>query len=298
MNFKLSEVIAFLKEINHLDSNFYIEEDQEIFGFSALNENKENTLSWIKYLNYDLSKIKSNVLICSKNGDFKKMNAIKLLPVENPRLSFIKTMNKFYEPEKQIGIMDTVKIGKNVEIGKDVYIGHYSVIGDNVKIGNNTIIRNNVSIYNNIEIGNNCIINSGVVLGADGFGYERDENNKIIKIIHIGGILIGNNVEIGSNTCIDRGTLGNTIIKDNVKIDNLCHIAHNVIINEGAFIIALSMLAGSVVIEKNAWVAPGSMIRESLKIGENSKVGMGAVVVKNVENNDIVAGVPAKSLKK
>lgn len=298
MLFKLSDLIKFLKYKGNISDDFYMEEESELLGFSALNDSKENTLSWVKHIEYDLSEIKSSVLICHKNHNFQNINKIKLIPVENPRLSFVNAVQKFYQDEKREGIMDTVKIGDNVKLGKNIYIGHYTVIGNNSEIGDNTIIKNNVSIYDNVKIGDNCIINSGVVLGADGFGYERDEKNQIVKIKHIGGILIEDNVEIGSNTCVDRGTLGDTIIRKNVKIDNLCHIAHNVVLNEGAFVIALSMIAGSTIIEKDAWIAPGVMVREGLRIGEGSKVGLGAVVVKNVENNDIVAGVPAKSLRK
>lgn len=299
MLFNINDIIEFLYKENFISRNINIifNNDISITGFSNLKNSKENTISWLKDNCYDLESVNSSILICPEKHKLQS-DKIILIPVKNPRLAFARLVENFYEKPKMLGIESTVKIGKNVKIGNNVYIGHYTVIGDNVKIGDNTCIKSNVSIYENVTIGNNCLINSGVVLGADGFGYEKDDNNNVIKIIHLGGIEIGNNVEIGSNTCIDRGTLDNTVIKDNVKIDNLCHIAHNAVINDNSFVIALSMIAGSVIIENDVWIAPGTMIKEKLKIGEFSKLGLGAVVVKNVEPRDIVAGVPAKSLKK
>ena len=106
--------------------------------------------------------------------------------------------------------------------------------------------------------------------------------------------MIGDNVEIGANTCIDRGTLGDTVIEDGAKIDNLCHIAHNVHLKKNSVIIALSMIAGSCVVEEGAWVAPCSAVREGRTVGKNSLVGLGSVVVKDVPEDTVVMGVPAK----
>ncbi len=111
-------------------------------------------------------------------------------------------------------------------------------------------------------------------------------------------MIIGDNVEIGANTCIDRGTLSNTVIGNYVKIDNLCHIAHNVQIGENSTIIALSMIAGSVKIGKNCWIAPCAAIKEKLVVNDGSLVGLGAVVIRDVVSGDVVAGVPARSIKK
>ena len=152
-------------------------------------------------------------------------------------------------------------------------------------------------IGEDVGIGNNCLIHSGVVIGVDGFGYEKDENGDYFKMAHIGGVTIGNDVEIGTNTCIDRGTLGSTIIEDNVKIDNLVHVAHNVQVKRNSMLIAQSMVGGITVVEENSWIAPGALLMNGIKIGENTTVGLGAVVTKNVDNNDVVAGVPAKSLR-
>jgi UDP-3-O-[3-hydroxymyristoyl] glucosamine N-acyltransferase len=124
------------------------------------------------------------------------------------------------------------------------------------------------------------------------------EDGTPVKFIHLGGVVIGDNVEIGSCTCIAKGTLSNTIIEDDVKIDNLVHVAHNCIIRKGAFIIASSVLCGGVDVGENTWVAPNATVTQKAHLGKNSLVGLGAVVTKNVDPDCIVAGNPAKVLRK
>jgi UDP-3-O-[3-hydroxymyristoyl] glucosamine N-acyltransferase len=206
-------------------------------------------------------------------------------------------MSKFFKSEQYNSFISPNSVIETIDFGKNVYIGHNCYIDKNVSIGDNVVIKNNVTIEGKVKIGNNTTIFSGVVIGSDGFGYYQDNNGINTKVSHYGGVIIGDNVEIGANTCIDRGTLDDTIIENNVKIDNLCHIAHNVIIRENSLVIALSMLGGSSVLERNSYVAPGVMVMNQLTVGENSLVGMGAVVIKNVEKNKIVAGVPAKVIK-
>jgi UDP-3-O-[3-hydroxymyristoyl] glucosamine N-acyltransferase len=189
---------------------------------------------------------------------------------------------------------DALKQG-DYEFFNEGWIAHKTAeIGYEVSIGEGTIIHSNVTIYSGVTIGDNCTIMAGAVIGSEGFGYEKDEDGDLFKIAHLGGVVIGNNVDIGANTCIDRGTLGHTIIEDGVKIDNLVHIAHNAHIKKGSVIIANAMIAGSVVVGENSWVAPSSSIREGLKIGNNALVGLGAVVVKDVDSHTIVKGNPAK----
>lgn len=295
--FCISELLKFLKDTQIVEIEMP-KKDFFITGFSPITDSLENTLSWMKEQQLDWNKIRSKVVICSHKLTLPENTDIFFIPVEKPRFVIMKILQKFvYEP-KFTGISDTVKMGKDCYISENVYIGHYSVIGENVEIGAGTVIHGRVSVYDNVKIGNNCTIDSGVVIGADGFGYEKDEEGVLQKIIHIGGVLIEDDVEIGSNTCIDRGTLGDTIIHKNVKIDNLCHIAHNVEIGENTTVIALAMIGGSTKIGKNCWVAPSSALREGLIIGSNALIGLGAVVVKNVDAGDIVAGVPAKSIRK
>lgn len=160
------------------------------------------------------------------------------------------------------------------------------------------MIGNHVQMEGSVTIGDNCVISSEVVIGSTGFGYYRDLNGNNAVVPHIGGVRIGNNVDIGANTCIDRGTIDNTEIGDYTKIDNLCHIGHNVKIGKNVFVIALSMIGGSAVLEDEVYVAPGAKIMNQIHVGNNAFVGMGTVVIKDVEKNDVVVGNPAKVIRK
>ena len=176
-------------------------------------------------------------------------------------------------------------------------VSKLSHIGEGVTIGENSCIDHFCVISDGVVIGRNCKIQSGTVIGEDGFGYERDESGIPIKITHLGTVIIEDNVEIGNCTVIDRGTLGNTIIKKNVKIDNLVHIAHNVVIEDNSLIIACSEISGGVIIGKGSWVGPNSSIIQKVKLGSDSFVGIGSNVIKDVENFAVVAGNPAKIIR-
>jgi len=295
--FRLSEIFSFLNgEGISYETN--AQEDCWLYGFQSIYEVRPGTVSWIKSSKPDWSQIAAGVIVCSKDVSSGIPESVVAIRVDNPRYVFVRLLGEFAARNESAGVAETAVIGNNCSLGSRISIGHYAVLGDNVRIGNNTIIKAHVTIYDNTIIGENCIIHSGSVIGADGFGYERNENGQLLKFPHIGGVVIGNDVEIGANTCIDRGTLGNTIIKDGVKIDNLCHIAHNVIVGENTTIIALSMIAGSTIIESDSYIAPGSMIKQGLVIGRNACVGMGAVVLRNVAADDTVTGVPARTLSK
>lgn len=160
--------------------------------------------------------------------------------------------------------------------------------------GENATIHPYVCIYPNVRVGKNVIVYSGAVIGSDGFGFAKNEQGKWEKFPHIGGVVIGDDVEIGSNTVIDRGTLDNTIIGQGTKINNLCHIGHNVEIGKNCIIGVGSYLGGSSKVGNDSWIALGAIIRNGIKVGKNVMVGMGSVVTKDIDDNCVVFGVPAK----
>ena len=299
MNIK--DLCSFLHPI-HLIENFHT----KIFRMDIVFEEtfNSNSLGWIsdKYV-HRFDEIKcGNVLISEFIYNLKKESLsenINWLVVENPRKAFADVIEHFFVEETKFGNVhsssiisntalfnsELVNIGPNVVIEEDVKIGNYCIIGANTILKKGTILNENVSI------GANCTI------GGVGFGYEKDEQNNYKLIHHIGNVFISEFVEIGNNVCIDRAVIGSTFIGRNVKIDNLVHIAHGVKIDENSLIIANSMIAGSVSIGKNVWISPSVSIRQKLTIHDGALVGMGSVVVKDVENNDIVAGVPSRSIK-
>jgi UDP-2-acetamido-3-amino-2,3-dideoxy-glucuronate N-acetyltransferase len=149
-----------------------------------------------------------------------------------------------------------------------------------------------------IEIGENCIICETAKLGNEGFGFEPDENGNQVFFPHFGGVKIGNNVRIGSYTCIDRGNLKDTIIEDDVKIDNLVHVAHNVKIGKHTLVVAGSVICGSVEIGESCFIGAKSVIKQHIKIGNNVTIGMGSVVTKNIPDGETWAGNPAVKIEK
>lgn len=241
----------------------------------------------LTYYKHETIEDKNNIIIASEIAE--NCNGISC---EAPRLVFIQALELL---DKMVGFK---QIQSEPDIDKSVKLGPNVVIGRNVKIGQNTIIEPNVVILDNTSIGSHCLIRANSTIASDGFGYERLADGTPVKFIHLGGVVIGDNVEIGANTCIARGTLGDTIIENNVKIDNLVHVAHNCIIKNGAYIIACAELSGGVVVGENAWIAPNASIKQQLKIGREATVGLSAVVTKDVAEGDVVAGSPARSLRK
>jgi UDP-3-O-[3-hydroxymyristoyl] glucosamine N-acyltransferase len=296
----IERIIDFLK-CNGINYNYTGKHDLVINDYSVPDNVRDDSILWIK----DLKKLEDinlenydNVLIVTSSLNSNKVMCGNFLVANNSKELFFSIINHFFAEQSEEAYIGSSSIVETNYIGKDVYIGHNCFISSKVKIGDNVVVKNNVVIEGTVSIGNNTTISSGVVIGSDGYGYYQNENGKNIKVSHLGGVVIGNDVEIGANTCIDRGTLGNTIIGDNVKIDNLCHIAHNVLIEDNVIVIALSMIAGSVVLKENSYIAPSASVMNQLTIGKNSFVGIGSVVVKEVDDNMVVAGVPAKVIRK
>lgn len=221
-------------------------------------------------------------------------NAPTLIFVEQPRLAFVRLLTKFFPVPRPSGVHPTAIVAPNVALGRDVYVGPYAVIDGNCSIADEAVIESHVRIHANTTIGRQVKIGAGTVIGSDGFGYVRNEQDRIERFPHIGGVRIGDYVEIGTNTSVDRGTLGLTVIGDGSKIDNQVHIAHNVVIGVCCEIIAQAMIGGSVVIGDHVWIAPSAVIRDGVKIGDRALVGLGAVVTKEVHAGQTVYGNPAR----
>jgi UDP-3-O-[3-hydroxymyristoyl] glucosamine N-acyltransferase len=202
-------------------------------------------------------------------------------------------VDAFFSPPPPRGIHATATIDPRAELGDDVYIGPGAYIGECV-IGAGSVIHGRAYLYSGTRLGRRVIVHAGAVLGADGFGYQRDENLEFAKFPHLGGVVVEDDVEIGANTCIDRGTLADTLIREGAKIDNLVHIAHNVVIGRHAAVIAHAMIGGSTRIGDYAWVAPCACVRDGLTIGDRATIGLGAVVVKDVAPGETVMGAPAR----
>lgn len=267
-----------------------------IQGISSLNNAKEYTISWTKsgctHRIENISYADKMLFVGDRNDSFEKNGNYHVILCDHPKEIFFEIVNKFFVQEEPVKICSDAIVCSN-RIGKNVSIGHHCFIGEDVEIQDCVTIKNNVSIECPAVIGKGSIIHSGVVIGGDGFGYYENEQGIHKKVPHLGGVIIGQAVEIGANSCIDRGTIDDTVIGDNVKIDNLCHIAHNVNIGNNSMVIALSLLGGSSVLEENAYIAPGVTVRNQIRIGKNAIIGMGSVVTKSIDADKVVMGVPA-----
>lgn len=258
----------------------------------------DSTLTWVNDKNlHEVSKVNAGTVILSTLPENLNSNLTYLVST-NPRTSFKKILDQIYPDNFEAKIEPTAHIDSNTTIGEGCYIGFNvviekgCVIGKKVSIGHNTVLKENTKIGNHVTIGSNCTI------GGVGFGYQKDETGKYELIKHVGSVRILDNVDIGNNTCIDRAVLGETLIEENVKIDNLVHIAHNAKIRSNALIIANAMVAGSCDIGANTWVAPSSSVINGITLGKDVTVGMGAVVLKPVNDGEIVVGNPGKLLVK
>jgi UDP-3-O-[3-hydroxymyristoyl] glucosamine N-acyltransferase len=255
----------------------------ENMGWS--NSKKKNTLTFCDDLKFiDEINENDNITGVITKPDFKfRISDLKILLInDDPRHSFYSIFNKNATKNKKSYVSN---IHHSARIHPTSFISK-----ENVTIGENTIIKPNVTILEDVEIGSNCVIQSGTVVGSEGFEYKKTTKG-IISVIHDGKVIIGNNVHIGANTCIDKGfSFRDTVIMNNVMIDNLVHIAHCVHVKEYASIIAGTILGGSAEIGENSWLSINSSIAPKIVINQSGFVSMGAVVTKNVTENEQVTG--------
>lgn len=208
--------------------------------------------------------------------------ALDKIPLPATHISPTATIHSSVVLGDNVKIAAGAVIEKNCQIGDNVCIGANSYLGEGGVIGDNSIVYANVSIYHGVHIGASCIVHSGVVIGCDGFGYANDAG-QWVKIPQSGGVKIGDRVEIGANACIDRGALKDTIISSGVKIDNLCHIAHNVEVGENTAMAAFTGIAGSSKIGQSCTFSGRSSIIGHLDIAPGTHLTAGTLVNKSNE---------------
>ena len=241
--------------------------------------------------------IKDNILVLSK-APFGQLKGGGYIISENPDLDLAYLLREFFTVMPISEVHKTAIIAENVKIGRNVMIGANSVISDDVVIGDNTKILNNVVINGPVEIGKFCIIKDGSVIGSEGWAFINDEDGIPLHVPQIGRILIKDRVWIGSNATIERAMLDETIINENVKIDDLVHVGGGSIVGGKAQLTAGVVVAYYVTIGDCTVIAPNVVIREHVNIGDNVLVGQGAVVISDLEGGNVYAGNPARFLKK
>ena len=293
------------------------DENATVHTFAKIEEGIPGSISFLsnpKYLHYIYDTKASIVLV---NKDFTPEQEVKttLIKVDNAYESLAKllTLYEMSKPKKTgidslAYIAPTAKIGKEVYIAPFAYIGEGAVIGDNTaiyphatigenaQIGNNCILYPNVTVYHDCRIGNQCILHAGSVIGADGFGFAPSPEG-YEKIPQIGIVIIEDNVEVGANTCIDRSTMGATIVHKGVKLDNLIQIAHNVEVGSHTVMSSQVGIAGSTKIGE--WCMFGGQVGVAghIKVSNRVSVGAQSGIAKATKENQAIMGSPAIDAK-
>jgi UDP-3-O-[3-hydroxymyristoyl] glucosamine N-acyltransferase len=275
----------------------------KVQGAAPVAEATENELTFCWYGGEKgashISKSKAGVILCKSDmyGLVHPKGRQLLVFTDNPRLAFVRLLNKLQDHRKLTGISPRAVISEKARIGSECYVGDYVVIGDNCSIGDGTVIYDRVSLVQNCIIGKNSLIQSGASLGSDGFAFERYETGELEKFPHKGYLRIGNNVEIYANCSVARGSLSDTLIGDGSKLDALVHIAHNVVVGKNCELTAGTVIGGSTILGDTTWTGLNSTLKNKIKVGSNVIVASGASVINDVPDGDIVAGVPARSIK-
>jgi UDP-3-O-[3-hydroxymyristoyl] glucosamine N-acyltransferase len=272
-------------------------------GVASIDRATETDLAFCWYVGEKgvsyVSHSKAGVILCKREmqGLVHPNSRQLFIFTDNPRLTFVRVAREMTRQEQLVGISPRAVISEKSKIGAGCYIGDYTVIGDNCSIGDNTVIFDRVSLVQNCIIGNNCVIQSGASLGSDGFAFERYEGGELEKFPHSGYVRLGNNVEIYTNCSIARGSLSDTSIGDGTKLDALVHIAHNVTVGRNCELTAGTIIGGSTSVGDISWSGLNSTLKNGIKVGRNVIIASGASVISDISDGDIVAGVPARSIK-
>lgn len=300
-----------------LEGDIVGDNNQMVSGLSKIEEGKNGTLSFLANQKYEEYIYSTDASIVIVNRTFEPQKSLKstctLIKVDDAYACFAKLLEVYNQAiekqpkiEKNAHISDSAKIGENVYIGAFAYISDNVTIGDNTHIYPNTFIGDNVNIgengrifsgvnvYRDTQIGNNCTLHSGVVLGADGFGFAPNSENNYQKVPQIGNVVIEDHVEIGANTTVDRATLGSTVIKKGVKLDNLVQVGHNVEVGDNTVIAAQTGIAGSAKLGKNMMVGGQVGIVGHISVADGTLIGAQSGVPKTIrKEGTTLLGSPA-----
>jgi len=309
MNFTAAVIAEFLK--GEVEGN----PEASVNDISKIEEGKPGTLSFLANPKYEKYIYDTEASIVIVNADFKLQKEISatLVRVENAYESFAALL-RLYEQSKprKSGISQMASISESASLGKELYVGDFTVVseqasigdgvqlypqvyvGDKVKIGEGCILHPGVKIYEGCEIGAFCVIHAGAIIGGDGFGFAPNQENNYEKIPQVGKVIIEDHVEIGANTTVDRATMGATILRKGVKLDNLVMIAHNVEVDENTVIAAQSGISGSTKVGKNCMFGGQVGLIGHIKIANGVKIAAQSGITKDIKEEGIVIqGSPA-----
>ena len=285
-----------------------------VHKLSKIEEGETGSLTFLanpKYTSYIYS-TKASITIVNKDFIPEQELSTTLIKVDDAYKSFSKLLEYYNQVKSnKVGIEQPSFIAETAKYGDGFYLGAFSYLGDNVKIGNNVKIYPNVyigenvtigenvlifagaKIYSESVIGNNCVIHSGAIIGADGFGFTPNEKGEYSKVPQTGNVILEDNVDVGAGTTIDRATLGSTILRKGVKLDNQIQIAHNVEIGEHTAIAAQTGIAGSTKIGKYCLIGGQVGIVGHITIGDKVRIQAQSGIGRNVKDEEVLQGSPA-----
>ncbi len=312
MNFTAKEIAAFL--CGTVEGN----PETSINDVARIEEGRPGALSFLANPKYEKHIYHSQSSIVIVNDDFQPVKPVSatLVRVDNAYEAFASLLQLYEENKpKKRGVSKLAAIEESAELGENIYIGEFAVIGenvviedhvmiypqvyigDNVKIKSNTILYPGVKIYHDCIVGSSCIFHSGVVIGGDGFGFAPDKENNYSKVPQLGNVVIEDDVEIGANTTVDRATMGSTILRKGVKLDNLIMVAHNVEIGKNTVIAAQTGISGSTKVGKNCLMGGQVGLAGHIEIANGVKIGAQAGIGSSVkEEASVLMGTPAINL--
>lgn len=275
-------------------------ENATVSTFAKIEEGKEGAITFLsnpKYTSY-IYETKASIVLINEDVQLEKPVSATLIRVKNAYECVAKLLQMYAASlPKKTGIHPLAFVSESAEIGKDVYIGPFTYVGEGVKIGDGSVINPNVTIYDGCQIGKNVTIHAGSVIGADGFGFAPNTDG-YEKIPQLGIVIIEDDVEIGANTCVDRSTMGQTVIHKGVKLDNLIQVAHNCEIGENTVMSAQVGMAGSTKI--GAWCMVGGQagFAGHIHVADKTMVGAQCGVINNTKGNgENLIGSPAMDPK-
>jgi UDP-3-O-[3-hydroxymyristoyl] glucosamine N-acyltransferase len=293
--------------------------DTTVSDVARIEEGKPGALSFLANPKYEKHIYTTGSSVIIVNQDFKPEKPVgaTLIRVKNAYEAFAELLNLYEKSKpKKSGISHLASISDGASTGKDLYVGEFTVISDGVVIGNNvqihpqvyigenvtigdhTILYPGVKIYRDSVIGANCIFHSGVVIGGDGFGFVPNGENVYSKVPQLGNVVIEEDVEIGANTTVDRATMGSTIIRQGVKLDNLIMVAHNVEIGKNTVMAGQVGVAGSTKIGANCLFGGQAGLAGHITIADGVKIGAQAGISNSVKTEDVaIMGSPAFDLR-
>ena len=275
-------------------------EQAKVHTFAKIEEGKEGAITFLsnpKYTHF-IYETKASVVLINDDVELEKPVSATLIRVSNAYECVAKLMQMYAAslPKKK-GIDPLAFVSKTAEIAEDVYIGPFCYVGDGVRIGEGSMIYPHVTIYDGCQIGKNVTIHAGSVIGADGFGFAPNENG-YDKIPQMGIVVIEDDVEIGANTCVDRSTMGQTVIHKGVKLDNLIQVAHNCEIGENTVMSAQVGMAGSTKIGSWCMVGGQAGFAGHIHVADKTMVGAQCGVISNTKGNgENLIGSPAMDPK-